>query len=69
MQGKSFRLKSATLGITSEQGERIPVTIPSGAVIKVVRDPHDGNRLLDVVWDGKPVMMFTQDVRERGEQV
>ena len=29
----------------------------------------DGNQLLDVIWEGKTLMMFTQDLRERGEVV
>jgi hypothetical protein len=36
--------------------------VPSGAVIKVVAVPIDGNRLVDVIWDGKTVMMFTTDI-------
>jgi len=27
--------------------------------------PLDGNRLVDVYWNGKTVMMFTTDIRER----
>ena len=47
-------------------GKRIPVTVPKGAVVKVMNGPLDGTRLVDVEWDGEAVMMFTVDLRERG---
>jgi len=31
--------------------------------------PLDGTRLVDVEWDGKTVMMFTLDLRERGTRI
>jgi hypothetical protein len=38
-------------------------------VVEIVNGPLDGNRLLDVQWEGKAVMMFTADIRERGERL
>jgi hypothetical protein len=29
----------------------------------------NGNKLIEVVWEGKVVMMFTQDVRLRAERI
>ena len=29
----------------------------------------DGDRLVDVTWDGKKVMMFTQHLRSRAEAI
>ena len=69
MQGSSYRLKTPTLGIISEDGHRKSVIIPIGAVVRVISGPLDNNRLVDVIWEDKSIMMFTQDVRERGEQV
>jgi hypothetical protein len=53
----------------AEDGHKIPITIPMGAEVEVTDGPLDGNRLLDVLWEGKAVMMFTTDIRERGERV
>ena len=71
MKGRSFRLKTPTLGILSidSNGHRIPVTLPLHAVVTVEAEPLDGNRLVDVLWEGKTIMMFTQDLRERGEEI
>jgi hypothetical protein len=67
MQGEYYKLNAPILAIMSlPNGKRIPVTIPQGAVVKVVNGPLDGTRLVDVEWDGDTVMMFTSDLRERG---
>ena len=31
--------------------------------------PLDGNRLVDLRWEGKRVMVFTNDIRDRGERL
>jgi hypothetical protein len=69
MRGQRYRLKTPTLAIMDHEGQNTPITIPSGAVVEIVNGPLDGNRLLDVQWDGKAVMMFTTDIRERGERL
>jgi hypothetical protein len=67
MQGEYYKLNTPTLAIMSlPNGKRIPVTVPKGAVVKVVNGPLDGTRLVDVEWEGDSVMMFTIDLRERG---
>ena len=65
MRGQRYRLQTATLAIINLDGQNHPTTVPSGAIVKVVDGPLDGNRLVDVIWDGKTVMMFTTDIRER----
>jgi hypothetical protein len=67
MQGKSYRLNAQTLGILSENQHRVAVLIPYNAVITVVSGPLNGNRMVDVMWDEKVVMIFVEDLRERGE--
>jgi len=49
-----------------DKRKSIPVTVPKGAVVKVVNSPLDGTRLGYLEWDGETIMMFTADVRERG---
>jgi len=65
IRGQRYRLNTPTLAIVEIDGQHSPVTVPNGAVVKVVDGPLDGNRLVDVNWDGKTVMMFTTDIRER----
>jgi len=61
-----FRLNTPTLAIIRHDGQNYPTSIPNRAVVKVLAGPLDGNRLVDVMWGGKAVMMFTTDIRERG---
>ena len=70
MKGQIYRFKTPTLAIlTLEDGHRIPMTIPVGGTVEVTATDINGNRLVDVLWEGKAVMMFTIDLRERAERV
>jgi len=60
-----YRLTTPTLAIIHEDGHNSPVTVPNGAVVKMIAGTLDGNRLIDVMWDGKALMMFTTDIRAR----
>jgi len=47
-------------------GKRVAITVPTGAVIRVVSGPTgEGDRLVDVVWEGHTVTMFAFDVTDR----
>ena len=70
MKGQIYRLKTPTLAImTLDDGHKIPMTIPIGSTVEVTATDVNGNRLVDVLWEDKAVMMFTIDLRERGEVV
>lgn len=78
MLGQMYRMKTPTLALLAKDGQDTPVsssgglsltTIPVGAGVEVIGGPFNGNRLVDVRWEGKTVMMFTNDIRDRGEQI
>ena len=71
MDGQSYRIVIPTLGILSEDedGHRIPVTLPKNATVTCINGTVDGNRLIDVLWEGKTIMMFTQDLRARATPI
>jgi len=64
-----YRINSPTIALFEEDGRHVANTVPAGAVIDISSDSFDGDKLLEVVWEGKPVMMFTQDLRKRAESV
>jgi hypothetical protein len=66
--GKRYRLKTPTLAIMNQK-ERLSVMIPLGGVVQVTAGPLDQDRLVDVEWEGKALLMFTADLRERCELV
>jgi len=70
LTGKRFKLELATLALGLEDGKRKAITIPVGAVIKVVAGPSGhGDRMVDVHWEGKTVTMFEVDVNVRGTEI
>lgn len=70
LTGKRFRLERPTLAIDGVNGKRQATIIPAGAVLKVVSGPTSpGDRMVDVLWDGKTVTMFVIDVDVRGTEI
>jgi hypothetical protein len=82
MPGERYLLKTPTLAIASQDDQNRPATkysvkllgstaqlVPLGAVVKLIDGCLDGNRLVDVEWEGKTIMMFTTDIRERCERL
>ena len=64
-----FRITNPTIALLLEDGRHVAHTVPQGAVIRVDSVAFDGDKLVDVTWDGKKVMMFTQDLRSRAEAI
>jgi len=69
MNSETYRVRETALAILSIGGERVPVTLPINAILILVDGPLDGNRLVEVTWEGKTLMMFTQDMRDRCDLV
>jgi hypothetical protein len=69
MTGRKFVLKKDTLAILSENGGRVAVTVPEDAIVEIPIGDINGDRLVNVHWQGKVLTMFTQDIHDRGEQV
>jgi hypothetical protein len=65
LNSETYRVRETALAILSTGGERVPVTLPINAILILVDGPLDGNRLVEVTWEGKTLMMFTQDMRDR----
>lgn len=65
--GRKFKLERETLGLILVEGRREALTIPVGAIVRVVSG--DGDQMADVVWDGQAVQMFTVDIKVRGTEI
>jgi hypothetical protein len=64
---KRYEIRSSTIAIHSLEGQRTMVQVPAETIVILAEELRDGDRLVDVVWDGKHYLMFSQDLRERGE--
>jgi hypothetical protein len=70
MKGQSFRLKMSILGFSIDgDGQRIPVNVPLHAIVTVQNDPTERDEFVRVVWEGKTISMFAQDLRARGVSI
>jgi hypothetical protein len=65
MQGTHYRLDRTILAVCYKDGQRSLVPVPGGAVVELTQSFLDGYRTVDVNWEGKALIMFAQDVRER----
>lgn len=70
LTGTRFRLSAETMGIETVNGGRAAVQIPAGSLVTVESGPRpDDKRLVDVRWDGRRLVMFAEDIEQRGERV
>ena len=69
MQPGRYRILSPTLALVLTGARHVAHTVPAGAIVENDGPPLDGEKLVEVVWEGKRVMMFIQDLRARSEPV
>jgi hypothetical protein len=64
-----FRLTNPTLALVQEDGRHVAHTVPTGTIIVVDSTAFNDEKLVNVTWGGKKVMMFAEDLRARAERV
>ena len=63
-----YRITDSTIAMFQEGGVHVAKTVSAGTIVELQNNsPLDGDRLIAVVWDGRAVLMFTQDLRARAE--
>ena len=69
MAQETYRITSPSLVLLQVNDRRVSHMIPKGAVVSFDGKTFNGDKIVEVVWDGKIVLMFTQDLRSRGEKI
>jgi len=69
MAKETYRITSPVLGLSLEGEVHASHTVPKGAIVALTGKTFDDNKLVEVVWGGKVIMMFAQDLRSRGEKI
>ena len=69
MAGDTYRITSPTMVLFLEEGRHVSEMIPADSIIVVQSETFNGDRLIEVLWAERRVMMFTQDIRSRGEKI
>jgi hypothetical protein len=68
--GQQFRLKIETLAIEIVAGKRQAVHIPAGELVRILSSPRpDDQRMVDEFWSGRNMVLCTEDLEHRGEEV
>ena len=67
--GQRFTLARPTIAIDTAGGKRAAITIPKEALIEVISDLRSGDSMIDVLWNGRVVLMFAADVAEREAEI
>ena len=65
---KRFKLRERTLAIELLDSQRRAVSVPAGAIIRVL-STTDGGQIVNVLWEGRTVEIFTCDVNMRGIEI
>ena len=64
-----FRIKEPIIALFEENGRHVARMVPAGAVVTIDGPAFDGDKLVNVIWDRRDVMMFTQDLETRAKPV
>lgn len=67
MPTAKYRIVEPTIAMSDDMGRGVAYTMRAGAVVELLNGPLAGNKLVEVKWEGKIVLMFTQDLRQRAE--
>jgi hypothetical protein len=69
LTSKRFELTHSTLALDTANQHKW-VTIPAGAIIRVVAGPNgEGDRMVDVRWEGRLLKMFAIDLTAGGTEI
>src|SRR5579859_5568749 len=68
-RGQLYRITAPTIALERCGWGTKMFHIPRGAIITIQSEPSAGSRLVEVLWDARAMMMFTLDLRQRGELV
>jgi len=64
-----FRLREAIVALHPRSEESLTIlTVPHGAVLKLLGEPQKSG-LVDVLWNGRRIAVFLQDIESRGEVI
>ena len=70
MRSGLYTLSSPTLALIEENGHHVAQTIPQGETLAIAAEGEAfSNHLVEVVWAGRTVLMFAEDLQSRLQRV
>ena len=64
-----YRIVNPAMAQSFEDGHHAAFAVPAGTIISVKGADLNGNKFVDVIYDGKTVTMFAHDLRTRAEPI
>ncbi len=64
-----FKLNERILGIEAQDGNRMSVSIPAGAMVEAVCDTREPGQTVDVLWGRRKLEIFACDLKMRGTEI
>ena len=61
-----FKMEKPTLAMGDANGKRVAVRIRAGDIVELVAKPSAGNKMVNVLWQGRRVAMYAVDLKRRG---
>jgi hypothetical protein len=58
-----YRLTEPTLAMVAVDGHHTSLIVPTDTVIDLDGKTFNGDRLTEVLWEGRKVLMFTSDLK------
>ena len=69
MEAVKYRIKRSAMALFVEGDRRTVRSVPAEAIVTLEDETVDNNGLVKVMWEGKPVMMFTDDLRRHAQKI
>ena len=63
------RLNNPVLAMFSGVDGHEAITVPSGTVLDLTAKKFNGDRLMEVIWDQRKLLMFTEDLKNTASPV
>lgn len=67
--GQQLALNRQTIAIGLEDGKRVAMLVPDGAIVEILPGYKKGDITVEVLWAHRQVTMFAADIEERGRTV
>jgi len=63
------RLNNSLLAMFAGVDGHEAITVPSGTVLELTAKKFNGDRLMEVLWDQRKLLMFTDDLKNTASPV
>jgi hypothetical protein len=67
--GRRYRLQTPIMAVKVGNHVNGTANLPIGAIVEVLSGPSDSDGMIDVLWEGRTVAVFSIDLKVRGTEI